>query len=450
MNHSTSQEQEKVASAPVAEPRILGLKKKTFFLVLALVTLLILGLALGAGLGIGLKKKKSKSENIVQDPFCATHAEYCIGGALNADYYSQKGAFNGSGIALAGESWTKGTRHLFQLFFQHHTGGLRRMAYGVDQKWDGGNASTTIATDVKNGSAISIVQYYEDFGLENCTAHIHLFYISQDNLMKQKIWSNETDKWDEGIVSGMNLAVYDVPSVGMQACWKGNSYGDAKDSDLNKFGNGVDKTIGINLWFPSDDSTFQQYVWYRNAEKWEKLSPWLGKNVYAGVGCYSWEDQSTTSYTMMVNNQNATEIWWKDSDTSLKSEDEHPINSWVNSENGTIPDVYPSTSIGYTNYLYMQMADKSIKGFNLNYTAEDTHSFEDVTITDPAGPVKGLGGTHLTCTSYALSETTGNTTTKLWDSLYIFYQTKGNDITAFTRPFAGGQWTAGNLIIPDE
>jgi hypothetical protein len=249
----------------------------------------------------------------------------------------------------------------------------------------------------------------------------------------------------------MNLAVFDSPTIGMQACWKGNFYGDSSnDSDTTQFGDSIDKSVGMNLWFPSDDSTFQQYAWYKGSDKWEKLNPWQGKNVHAGVGCYSWEQYSTTSYTMMVNKENMTEIWWRDTNTGLKSEDSHPINSWTNSTAGGIAGVYPSTSMGYTNYLYMQMADKSIKGFNLNYTAETTNTIEDITITDPAGPVLGLGGTHLTCTSYALTEGSGNSTKKLWDSLYVFYQTKGDDITAFTRPFAGGQWTAGSLIIPED
>jgi len=77
------------------------------------------------------------------------------------------------------------------------------------------------------------------------------------------------------------------------------------------------------------------------------------------------------------------------------------------------------------------MADRSIKGYNVTYQAENTTFLEDETfaITNPAGPVLGLGGTHLTVTAFA--EKQGEET--LWDSLYVFYQTKGDDITAFTR-----------------
>lgn len=135
------------------------MRKKIFMIVLiAVIAFIILAVALGAGLGIGLKKK-SDEEKIIQHPFCKDHPELCIGGNLNAEYYSKRGAFNGSGIALAGESWNAGQRRIFTLYFQHHTGDIRYMQYGTDQRWVGGNSSNLIATDAKNGTTISAVAY---------------------------------------------------------------------------------------------------------------------------------------------------------------------------------------------------------------------------------------------------------------------------------------------------
>jgi hypothetical protein len=151
---------------------------------------------------------------------------------------------------------------------------------------------------------------------------------------------------------------------------------------------------------------------------------------------------------MMVNKDNYTEFWWKDTNKTLTSEDTHPINSWQNSTMGAIGPVYPSSSLGFTTYFYAQMADRTIKGFNVSYQAENTTIVpqDTFTLTDPAGPVKGLGGTHLTVTAYAEMEDKK----VLWDSLYVFYQTEGDDIAAFTRPIAGGEWSRGNLVIPLE
>jgi hypothetical protein len=107
--------------------------------------------------------------------------------------------------------------------------------------------------------------------------------------------------------------------------------------------------------------------------------------------------------------------------------------------------------MGYTTYFYSQMADLTIKGFNIQYQSESTYirDNETFTLTDPAGPVKGLAGTHLTCTAYTEFKDKEKKT-PAWDSLYVFYQTVGNDVTAFTRKISGGQWTRAPLGIPDE
>jgi hypothetical protein len=91
------------------------------------------------------------------DAFCRQKPEYCIGGSLNANYMSKKGVYNGTGIALAGESWNIGQRRIFTLYFQHHTGDIRYMQYTTDRQWIGGTKAQTVATDAKNGSPISAV-----------------------------------------------------------------------------------------------------------------------------------------------------------------------------------------------------------------------------------------------------------------------------------------------------
>jgi hypothetical protein len=106
------------------------------------------------------------------DPFCEDNPEYCIGGALNAEYYSKKGAFNGTGIALAGESWNTGQRRIFTLYFQHHTGDIRFMQYTTDRKWIGGTKAETVASNAKDSSPISAVSF----------AINHTQYVSQSLL----------------------------------------------------------------------------------------------------------------------------------------------------------------------------------------------------------------------------------------------------------------------------
>lgn len=271
--------------------------------------------------------------------------------------------------------------------------------------------------------------------------------------MKQLTKTNTTDIWEPGPLSSLNLKTFNSPSSGLQACWKGSYYGDV---DYTKFptwsgqanDQPFDQRIGMNIWFAVDDSTFQQYAWYNGQDQWVPVQTWRGFNGHAGVGCYSW-GPGTTTYAMLSNKASSAEFWWKDTNTSLVSEATHPINSWVNSTSGAIPSIHPASSFGFTTYFYAQMSDRSVKGFNITYQAENTTFVPDdtFTITDPAGPVLGLPATHLTVTAYAEKDANDKT---LWDSLYVFYQTKGDDITAFTRPLNGGEWTRGALTIPPD
>ncbi|KAH8732188.1 hypothetical protein GQ44DRAFT_766340 [Phaeosphaeriaceae sp. PMI808] len=431
------------------DDRKCGIKKRNFFILLGCVLIWVLALALGLGLGLGLGlKKKNNSDAGQSDPFCREKPQYCIGGTLNANYFSKKGAYNGTGIALAGESWNTGQRRIFTLYYQHHTGDIRFMQYTTDRKWIGGTKSETVATDAKNGSPISAVAY-----AINATQFFHIFYIDKNSTVKQVTKTNTTDIWQPGPLTDLKLKAMDSPSSGLQACWKGNYYG---DDDWTKFPtiSGQpnskpfdDQVKGMNIWFASDDSTFEQYTWYTTQNIWVPVQKWRGFNAHAGVGCYSW-GEGTTTYAMMANKDNNVEFWWKDTNSTVLSQAKHPINSWVNASSGAIRGVHPSTSLGFTTYFYTQMADRSIKGYNITYQAENTtyNPDQSFTITDPAGPSLGIGGTHMTVTSY--TEKDGNTTT--WDSLYVFYQTAGDDITAFTRPLRGGEWTRGSLAIPDS
>ncbi|KAJ4342301.1 hypothetical protein N0V87_001287 [Didymella glomerata] len=440
---------------PPKDDRKCGLKKRTFWMLMGCVIFWLIALAvgLGAGLGIGLSKK-NKSQEVKIDPFCRDHPKLCVGGSLNAEYLSKKGAFNGSGIALAGESWNPTTGTLFTLYFQHHTGDIRYLKYTKGQKWFGGGITETVASNAKNATPISAVAY-----VANATQFFHVFYVGDDNNVKQVTQTNEstsTQLWTEGPLNKQNLQVYgDSPSTGLQACWKGNFYG---DSDYSKFPtvNGsvndipFDNRLGMNIWYALDNSTFHQYAWYAGSPDWKFIQRWQGFNTQAGVGCYSW-GAGTTQYAMMVSKNDDVEMYWKDTDTNsstIVQDEDHPYNVFVNASGATIPDIWPSTSLGYTTYFYAQSADRSIRGYDINYDAENTSypGHENFTVQTPAEPLYALGGTHLTVSAVSEKNNDGDV---LYDSLYVFFQTDGNDITAATRRVYGGEWTIAPLKIPD-
>ena len=72
---------------------------------------------------------------------------------------STTGAFNGSGIALASESFNASSYGSIVMYFQHHTGQIRYTQLATDGSWKGGDATEVVAVDAKNGTPIAAVAY---------------------------------------------------------------------------------------------------------------------------------------------------------------------------------------------------------------------------------------------------------------------------------------------------
>jgi hypothetical protein len=218
----------------------------------------------------------------------------------------------------------------------------------------------------------------------------------------------------------------------------------------------------MHLWYASDNTTFKQIGWRYGDDEWSKQQDWKNLNGHAGVGCYSW-GEGTVTYVMFVDLLNTVNFYWKDTDTNTTSTESHPINVWTNCKSNpscseskiycmtptnnsptasiSIPNVNPSTSLGYTNYFYTQMADtNAIMGYNISWNAENTSIVDKDTFTVGGDP--GLPGTHLSVT--ALPNQSGG------DDINVFYQTVGDDVTEYTRDLEVGQWSEVNIDIPDS
>lgn len=82
------------------------------------------------------------------------------GGAPNPDQFlSQVGAFNGSGVALASESFGSGGYGSIVMYFQHHSGQIRQAQLGSNGDWAGGDVTQIVAVDAKNATPIAAVAY---------------------------------------------------------------------------------------------------------------------------------------------------------------------------------------------------------------------------------------------------------------------------------------------------
>lgn len=197
----------------------------------------------------------------------------------------------------------------------------------------------------------------------------------------------------------------------------------------------------MHLWYASNATTFQQYGWRAGDDEWQPQQEWPELNGHAGVGCYSWGGGSL-SYVMFVDLQNTVNFYWKDINVNATANASHPINQWTNSSI-SIPNVNPATSLGYTNYFYAQMAETNqLNAYNISWAAENTSFVEDDMFTVAGSGDAGLSGTHFSVS--VLPNQSGG------DSLVVFYQIEGDDVTEYTRDIEGGQWSRVNIDIPDS
>ncbi|KAF7194603.1 hypothetical protein HII31_04109 [Pseudocercospora fuligena] len=417
---------------PQKRRRICGIPPLWFFIALAAV--IILAIALGVGLGVGLNNDKSSDS----DDDTQVNTDYLIGGAISPEYYTTSGAFNGSGIALAQQSFSRelqdGNQGSLVMYFQHWTGEIRYKQLSNDGAWIGGDYSAIVAQDAKNSTPLSAVSY-----VLNESSTWHVFYIDQNNTLKQRSNSNTTNVWEDGPINDLNLKVFDADTIGMQACWYGNDYGDSDyaHTPLPNESPQANKSheVGMHMWYASDNNTFQQYGWRDGDDSWEHQGSWPDMNGHAGVGCYSW-GPGTVTYVMFVNAENTVEFWWKDTNTNLTNTTTHPINAWTNATGISIPNVHPSTSLGYTNAFYAQLEDLYIHGFNISWAAENTSMYDPFEVGGP----QGLPGTHMSVT--ALPNNSGGS------DLLVFYQTNGSAISEYTRDIIAGQWAQVEIDIP--
>ena len=253
------------------------------------------------------------------------------------------------------------------------------------------------------------------------------------------------------------------PNVGLQACWYGSFYSEVNYTHSPVPGQknlttDSDQTVGIHMWYATNSTNFDSWGWTYGSNDWAPQTSFSPYNGHAGVGCYSWGPGSDT-YVIFTDTDDNMRILWKELNTSLSTTPTHPVNIWQTSKGpethvqlsatdltkGDVKvPVYQNTSIGYTNYLYAQNSNLTFSGYNITWASENT----SVALNDPAqnfvvsNGEKGLPGSHLTLT--ALPDSSGG------DSLLVFYQTNGSDITEFVRDFNAGQWTSSTVPIPDN
>lgn len=168
---------------PARNSRLCGMKRKTFWLVL-LVALLVVALAVGLGAGLGSHNSSDKasppSQAVTNDSASspptssssapAASATPQIGGVIDPSYYSQTGAWNGTGIAYVWQNFTQDWSDILRsneyshvVYFQDPSGEIHWMRETSDYSWkEGAPELLVVANDARNSTPISAVQYTAD------------------------------------------------------------------------------------------------------------------------------------------------------------------------------------------------------------------------------------------------------------------------------------------------
>ena len=326
------------------------------------------------------------------------------------------------------------------------------MQLAQDGSWVGGDETSIVATNARNGTPIAAVAYAMD-----AISTWHIFYIDKDDTLQEVINGNTTNAWQEGPLGSFGFKAMNDVNVGLQGCWEGYRPGGQmyaipplrmKMRLTNHGRNAVpiagtghnytdsSQTEGINLWYGADPTTLQSVGWTFGTTTWSKKESLSNFNAHAGIGCYSW-GPGTVTYLMASDLSDTVNIWWKDLNKTAAGNSSHPVGVWTNSS-VAIPDSFQNTSLGYTDFLYAQDSARNVVGFNVSWNAENTFFVPNDNFE--IGDDLGIAGTHMTVTAVPV-ESGGQT-------LLVFNQVDGDTITEYTRDLYGGQWTSATLPIP--
>ena len=71
----------------------------------------------------------------------------------------------------------------------------------------------------------------------------------------------------------------------------------------------ADQSAPIRLFYASNSTAFEEYLWWAEQDEWEWQRTWEGYSASADVGCYTGSDNYR--YVGLVNPSDRLEIWYQ-------------------------------------------------------------------------------------------------------------------------------------------
>lgn len=228
--HQNSGEKPQVWSE--AEPQRVEEKKKPIYKrwpFIIIVILLVCLIAVGAGLGayFGTRKSHNSSGSSTNSTSSSggsasgnkpgVDINTSIGGQINDAYYSKSGAWNGSGIAIAGVDQTK--NEAIYAFYQAYDGSIQFTLMDAQKKWNHIGPVNDGSFPALNATPLSTVQH-----LVGDQLIWHVFYIDTNYILRERYITNDTTNsptpiWQDGPLNDKKLSVWESNTIGLQACY---------------------------------------------------------------------------------------------------------------------------------------------------------------------------------------------------------------------------------------
>jgi hypothetical protein len=76
----------------------------------------------------------------------------------------------------------------------------------------------------------------------------------------------------------------------------------------------ANQSAPIKLFYASNSTAFEEYLYWAEKDEWEWQRTWEGYNTSADVGCYTGRDNYR--YVGLVNPSNRLEIWYLSAEDS--------------------------------------------------------------------------------------------------------------------------------------
>lgn len=150
---------------------------------------------------------------------------------------SASGALNGSAISTIGAGTVDGSYHLF---YQRFDGQVKHLTSPNPEEGNWGSQSIILNAQSRTPLANAVT-------FDGSVSTIHLFYLDNDLILQEKLYTNTSQKWKDGSLGGYKIPISNSSIIALDA----NSFAFGEHEDLGH----------IEVFYTSNDSSLHQLQW---------------------------------------------------------------------------------------------------------------------------------------------------------------------------------------------